>query len=556
MIETTSDTLAGHLTLVQERFPLLAWKLREVFPQKFLSRHSLELPLVGEGAFLILYRSSSLRSIAELAYYVKSRSIHLMLIEKTAEEMVAFLSDPAAGELLCHPRFSCMLVEDWNEEISCKIAWENVFLEKQVVSAFVDEEEFQRLKTHIQEDTETAFLSASEYRDYGLAVTRNVYQHLKDLPGKKQGKSLQFKNIPALICGAGPSLALQKDLLEAFQHRALIFVGGALLAAQELAAEGAIKPHFGALVDPDPPYERFKQGVLFEMPLLYQARLSYPIFQLMQGEKIFFPGGEIFSIVQLCTEELIEQEKLGWNVANVMATWAAEMGCNPIILVGMDMCYAPGHEYGVSVVGEEFKEILWVKDRSGNSVASRRDLLRGKQYFSELVERYPEQTFINATAQGLSIENMQEESLAKILQKLPMSYDLQGLVHSQLMECLSFSQEMPQIEKNKKQLMTSFQRTQQILMRMLSQLEKRYLHQKENPSKTHSAGLLALEESDLEEELAYQIILEPIWQVWKWLLFRHEQEKINTEEGLLHKVLFFQRVIQEHQALLSQSYAR
>ena len=100
-----------------------------------------------------------------------------------------------------------------------------------------------------------AELTLSLYRDFGEGVLTNVFKNLDLHKRIKKGGDLkgQFNGIPAVICGAGPSLEKSFSELKEIQDRAVIIAGGSALAP---LSRSHIPIHFAAAVDPDPPTER------------------------------------------------------------------------------------------------------------------------------------------------------------------------------------------------------------------------------------------------------------------------------------------------------------
>lgn len=551
MIDHEKQSLRHRLQLLEEKNPLLALKVQSFSYFSFTPSEGIAFPDAIKQGMLFIYRSCSVATLKKVSHWLTVTDSKVVFVEKSVADIFAFLSDAASEALLKHPSCFYTLLEDWREELFLQMAWKGLFLERNFLTAFPTDEAFEHFRSQIDTYFDQAFLIASEYRDYGIQVAKNTYQNMQCITESRKGSALKLKKLPALICGAGPSIASQLELCRVFGSKGVIFAGGALLAAQD-----TVTPHLGALVDPDPPYERFKNFSFFELPIIYSLRLSHQILKLMHGWNMLAPSSGTSPLEDyFFTEcgESMPSVASGWNVANFMATLAAEMECDPIILVGMDMCYDPGREYGVAVAGEEKKGEQVFKNFHGQDVLSRKDLLMGRRFFSELVTHYPKSTFINATAKGLSIEGMQHKHLEDVLKELSMDYDIHGLLYAQRMECPWMCNDTARFSAAKQRLCTSFETTLHLLRVMVQRLEKSYMYQKENPSKNCKGPMMALEETELEEEPVFQIFLQPLWQIWKWIVVRDHEKEGQTIEGKLQQLLFFQRVTREHQALFHQT---
>lgn len=543
----------NNLLALEQRHPLLSIKLKRCEPMQKVEQGFLDLNEVRKESVIFIYRLASLISFKELYKALEMKNIQIFIIEKAIEEFAFFLSLKEIEALLKHPNIEWYLLEDFYEELYHKIAWQSVFLKVEFITAF-EEDAFFSFKEKMQQYVNSVFLIASEYSDYGRKVIENFYQNCSSVQESKRASSLQFLKIPAIICGAGPSVTQQLDLLKTLEHKALIFAGGSVLSA---LSKSEVIPHFAAMVDPDPPYRRCSSWAFYETPFLYQMRLSSQILRLVHGQKILSGGSGEFSLDSYYLE--IPPLESGWNVANFMATMAAEMGCDPIILIGMDMMYESHQEYieGVEALESDGKKQgSLFKTIQGKNVFSRKDLLMGKTFFSELIQRYPHQKFINATKEGLFIENMKHSSFEEVLFSLEKEYDLKGIVHARLMEMEKIDKDKNSFKKIKEDLRRSFENAQNSIKQMLYKLEELYLYQKENLSTTISIEMLeaklVLEEIELEQECVYQLYVEPLWHIWKWVLFRGAQKEIQTLEGKIRQLLFFKEVIEEHKNLFNQ----
>ena len=115
------------------------------------------------------------------------------------------------------------------------------------------------------------------YNDFGVPLMTNVFENLHMKGEVKRADHLEgaFRGVPAIICGAGPSLSESIDALKELKDRALIIGGGSALAP---LSRHHIPIHFSAALDPDPPTERFYRQNHFETPLvLSKSSEPYPL---------------------------------------------------------------------------------------------------------------------------------------------------------------------------------------------------------------------------------------------------------------------------------------
>jgi hypothetical protein len=382
------------------------------------------------------------------------------------------------------PRVKIYLLESplQIEPLAKKIAWSAVF--KKMAIVLVDGGE--AFKETLERWHLAADLILSEAADWGMVALKNAranrsfYRRGLDLKGA-------FSGLPALIVGAGPSLEKNGHLLRAFENRALIFAGGSALNA----IDG--EPHFAASVDPAAPYRQFKMHPFSETPFCYQSRMNADNFSLVHGPKLLFPDSSSNAINWLHGEETFDS---GWTVGNFLTAIALHMGCNPIILVGMDLCYTEERKY--AKIDAPLPEGLV---RVGN-VLTQRDWLMAARWTEA-----QKGALINATEGGLL--SLPRKKLEEVLAECPERGNLRQRVHKALLS-------LPLVAASERwgEWDASLERCKSNLAQM-------------------------------DEEVAYQKLLLPLWQIWK-PIFEREAEVDPRQDMEWHKLAFFQQVLEEH----------
>lgn len=369
-------------------------------------------------------------------------------------------------------------------------------------------------------------LMVALYRDFALPQMSNVFANLKE-QGVKNGEFFagKFKGIPAIICGAGPSLEESLERLKQMEDRALIFGGGSALGP---LSKHHIPLHFAAAIDPDPPSERFFNQTYFEVPLFYQNTVSSTLLSHHHGPKICMGESGCFELEKALVEDAnLTFFNVGWNVSTFCVQLAVFLGCNPISLVGMDLCVYEEASYAAGVDGkDQRKNPIELFDREGKKVFTRPDFLMAKKWLEALAKNHPEITFINATQGGLELEGISDHPLEVPKQ----SWDLRGKLHHILSEApeLRFPVDKLPVLDN------SLRKTGEILENLLQALK--------NGEKT------ILQEIALEEEFFFQKHLRPLWEVWKDLLQSEEiilkMENVEFEKKL-QECLFYKEVTEK-----------
>ena len=368
------------------------------------------------------------------------------------------------------------------------------------------------------------------YRDFGIVHLRNAMKNLKDERTVINGRALRgaFRNVPAIICGAGASLEKSLDSLKEMGDKALIFGGGSALGP---LSKSRIPVHFLVACDPDPPLERFFRQTYFEAPLFYQNQVASALLKSHQGPKICMGESGSFALEKWLEEDFnAEPFDAGWTVGTFATSIALFLGCTPIYLVGIDLSVSENGPYAKGVEGIDRKaHPLPACNGLGNKVCTRLDFLLSKKWLEDLAKRAPHSPFMHVSEEGLVLEGIPTGSLSSLLIH---SIDLFGKVHQAFMQAPLLP--LKTIHSKMKKLETSVQVIQRLLRRWIEKIEE------------ENSRLLC--ECALEEELFYQLHLLPMWRVWKPLLQR-ETVVSAMERPLLEKklqeILFYQQITEK-----------
>lgn len=364
---------------------------------------------------------------------------------------------------------------------------------------------------HFQETMTQLCLSQnsffSEYLFTSPLVYQNIFQNLNSLSHSiyTAGLKNHFCNIPAIICGAGPSMNLDLETLKEISQKALIFAGGRAL---DILSQHHIEPHFTVGIDPyEMHHQTFSQNLFFEAPLIYRLRMNGNALQKAHGPTLYTSQAIGYPLVQWLEEQLGLSSHFfeeGLNVVNFSVQLAYFLGCNPIILSGCDLAYQDERPYSKSIVlNQKLPEAnqvssgdysihrgVFKKNSQGKPVYTLWKWVEEADWLSEFAQKHPKRDYYNSTLSGLEITGFLNVSLQQLASKhLTHEYDLSSLVHQSLCSqpLIPFSQK--QLLSLKGDLLKSLSRCEHLL----SQLMERALD--------------VLLEEDLKQEVAYQKML-------------------------------------------------
>lgn len=355
---------------------------------------------------------------------------------------------------------------------------------------------FRRLQTELLRKTALSFAFRLD-RLHGDILFQNFIHNVRLLPKSFYANGLKdaFKNTPAIVCGAGPSLSI--NALRPCQEKALLIAGGSSLAA--LVSQG-IFPHFGMAVDPNPEeLERLQNSLTPHTPLLYSTRVFHKIFETcksplgyMSAQMGGVPEGWIEEALQLkgpAFEAFVSIEAT--SVTAICIAWAYFLGCNPILLNGIDLAYTNGERYAKGVVAKtpHKEETILRKGRKGKRVKTAIRWVMESAAISRFAKEHPETRLIDTTEEGLGFKGIETLCLQEVA--LPAVSNLRERIQRAIL-----ASPMPQ---NSAQIISEkLQEMEESLERVIGYLKILTGEQK---------GSKPLAEMEMKEEMAYEQLL-------------------------------------------------
>lgn len=393
-------------------------------------------------------------------------------------------------------------------------------------------ERYTQLAEKLQYNFENKKSFVDEYLKGGVVFFRNFYPNILELPKAYYGNGLFkcFSQVPAIICGAGPSLSKNIHLLHQLKKKALIFCGGSALHA--LIPKGII-PHFGVAIDPNKAqYSRVAVAQSHNIPFFYRGRLFHEAFTAIKGPRLYLTGAGNYSLPNWFEKQLkIEGTDLdeGHNVVNFSIQIAQALGCNPIILVGVDLAftdqrfYAQGISENLKLVEEDLKKkeeitshFLERKDMYGNRVQTMWKWLMEADWISQFSKNHPEITIVNATEGGMGFEGIANITLQEcIAQFLSKSKEEIDRIDETILK-------HPLSHIKSEDIVKLFYKMKESLDRCIFLCSK-WIENNSilSPLQTSSTVLF---ETELEETVAYQWLLETFNQIYLLIYRREFQE--------------------------------
>ncbi|TDA65478.1 MAG: DUF115 domain-containing protein [Clostridia bacterium] len=229
-----------------------------------------------------------------------------------------------------------------------------------------------------------------------------------------------YKNRPAIVVAAGPSLQKNVDLLAEARGRALILATDAVLKL--LLQKGIIFDAVLAVERGMETYDYFFRDVDIppEIVLVGLAVLVPEIFQNYPGQKIVcFRKTELVSEWVDRVTGANSLLKVGGSVAHLGFSLARHLGADPIVLIGQDLAYSPeGYTHGVGdYLGEQVdlsRAEEYVLDYDGHPIPSTRVWKNFLTWFEQEIAQTGA-TCIDATEGGARIRGTEIMTLREVI---------------------------------------------------------------------------------------------------------------------------------------------
>lgn len=477
---------------------------------------------------------------------------HVVFFEDDLAVLKRFFEQDIAASILTHDRVNvCFLSDPKDDRGVLETLYWSFILTPFHITALKSYgankgRQFEEFAHKIAYSTTMKNALVDEYLRYGVAFFKSFYPNILELHRSYWGNALfgKFKGVPAIICGAGPSLEKQIPLLKTLKSRALIFAGGSALNA--LSSNGLL-PHFGAGIDPNPAqFLRLSASQAHGVPFFYRNRMFTDAFRKIRGPRLYVSGAGGYDVAEYYEEKFgLTSDYLdeGHNVVNFCTEVASRLGCHPIIYIGMDLAftgmksYTGGVEEKVDIDEEallnaqdEEKKGLKRKDIYGKPILTLWKWIAESEWLGEFAKNHPDISFLNATEGGIGLAGIPNIPFKQAAEKeLCRTFDLIGRVHGEIQ-----MSSIPQVTEEKVvQATTDLKESLKRCMEWIDMIGEDVQKQQksENILLDNPSGRSALAETELYDEPGYQFILDMFHQVYSRVLNKKITEiRVNKQD--------------------------
>jgi hypothetical protein len=153
----------------------------------------------------------------------------------------------------------------------------------------------------------------------------------------------RFRDVPAIVVAAGPSLHAAMDFIRASRDRAVIV---AVDTSYKILMARGIEPHFCIVVDPQMINARYFEGTGPSNTVLIADPTVHPsVFRLFRGRVAM--TGVAFQLMKWIERLSGDRGEIthGGSVSTNAYDFAKRLGCSPVVLVGQDLAFTGGYAH-------------------------------------------------------------------------------------------------------------------------------------------------------------------------------------------------------------------
>ena len=241
------------------------------------------------------------------------------------------------------------------------------------------------------------------------------FKELLDTPNIILEKKNKFKNKPAILVAAGPSLNEEIENLRYIREKGLAYIFSVGSAINTLI-ENNIHPHAATTYDPTEKnqvvFEKVKERGIKDIPIIFGSSVGYETLENYPGDKYHMITSQDsignFYLKSLKGDISIVQDAP--SIAVVTLQLLAYMGFSKIYLVGQNFAYvgnknhSEGVDYSKEIKEEELKKALRVKNVYGEEVLTNEGYNSMRNQMEAYIKVIDTIEVINTTKGGAHIE--------------------------------------------------------------------------------------------------------------------------------------------------------
>lgn len=232
----------------------------------------------------------------------------------------------------------------------------------------------------------------------------------------------KFKDVPAIIVSAGPSLDKNIESLKGAVGKALILTVDTTL--KKVLDLGIVPDSVSTIERPDNMYSIFYEGIDIpkETSFIGPSVVTKKIID--EFERFIFTGRRGEPTVKAIADTLgYESLEIGLSCAHIPFAFAEYVGANPIIFIGQDLAFSnEGHTHfgeasKITQEGAKKQELVEVVGNNGEKLLTNKFYYQFLLWFQNQIAQISGRTVINATEGGARIEGTVSMKFEDVIKK-------------------------------------------------------------------------------------------------------------------------------------------
>jgi hypothetical protein len=264
------------------------------------------------------------------------------------------------------------------------------------------------------------------------------FKAVLDTPNILAERAGYFKDQPAILVSAGPSLDYEIENLRQIKDKGQAYIFSVGSAVNSLLSAG-IRPHAQCTYDPGAANQNMvfarivKEGIT-DIPLIFGSSVGYEVLQNYPGKNklhMITSQDTISSyLLKLDDANQLDGVMDAPSIAVVTLQLLYKLGFNPIILVGQNLAYADKRHYAGGIEYEnQFRinktdGLIRVKDVYGNEIYTNLGFDRMRVNMEYHIQQMSDVKVINTTRGGADIKGTVYQTLDELIESGILSHNL------------------------------------------------------------------------------------------------------------------------------------
>jgi len=240
-----------------------------------------------------------------------------------------------------------------------------------------------------------------------------------------------FKNQPAILVAAGPSLDYEIENLRQIKENGQAYIFSVGSAVNSLLSAG-IRPHAQCTYDPTEAnqqkvFAHITKEKITDIPLIFGSSVGFEVLQNYPGTSLLhmITSQDTISsyLLKLDNNTQLDGVKDAPSIAVVTIQLLYKLGFNPIILVGQNLAYADNKHYaegisyasGMRIDPAKTEGLIQVKGVDGSQVYTSNSFNRMRLNMEQFIQAMTDIEVINTTRGGADIKGTIYRTLEELM---------------------------------------------------------------------------------------------------------------------------------------------